>query len=624
MNEQQDSNIRHGLPASALAESAVTSIPCVGTGGVAWTEMDPRNQGRTCIWVLSNNGKKLQVLDSTWNVRSQVHEYGGGALWAGTGDYHWFFVDDPTQSIWGLRADNLKPERLLEGNPRTPIGDGHVSGDGSRMVFLREDLARNRTNVVLIQTANPSNQRILDSRHAFCAAPRLSPDGRNVAWLVWDEGVMPWESSRLQWIDLNTGERMIAGSTDTSLLEPHWSANGTLYCLTDQDGAWAPARVSRSGIKPIIRSRFDMCRPPWQLGNSHYGLLPDGGFAAVRIRHGNCELVRQYPDNTLQIIDGPENDFEGLRIEGWAAIVLAGTPDSGRRIIRIDMRTGKRAPLTSDPKPALPSKWVSRAEAVSTIGPHGRIYGFYYAPMNNIRDKTGHENQHPQLPPLLVRAHGGPTAMRSPVFSLDTQFWTSHGFAVLDVNYGGSSGHGRAYRERLRGQWGRVDRDDCITLAVEMAAQGRVDGKRMVITGNSAGGLTVLNCLTRGVFAAGTSRYGVTDLELLAHSTHRFEAGYLGFLLGVLPEHVRTYRRRSPVHHAKDIKGSVLLLQGEDDPVVPASQAHAIKDAISAIGGDARLVIYKGEKHGFRRGENLQDSYEQELAFYQEVLGIRP
>ncbi len=600
-----------GLPASALAESAVTGIPCLGPGGTAWTEMDPRNKGRTRVWVLPTRGSLRPLLDDEWNIRSRVHEYGGGALWAGAGTYHWYVVDEPSQSIWGIRADDFTPQRLLQGDPDTPVGDGHVCADGSRLVFLREEVARNRTTVVVMDTAAPREQRVLDGRHAFCAAPRLSADGRFAAWLVWDDGTMPWETSRLQWMDLVTGERMLAGSDGASLLEPRWGADGSLYCLSDQGGAWVPARVTRAGIRPLLRSRHDMGRPPWQLGNSHYDLLPDGGMAAVRIRHGRCELVRIHPNGALEEINGPDNDLEGLRTDGWQAVALAGTADAGRRVVRIDLRSGERTPLSPARALPLPENRLSRAQPVSAAGPRGRTYGFFYAPPDATPDSP---------PPLLVRAHGGPTAMRSPVFSPDTQFWTSHGFAVLDVNYSGSSGHGRAYRERLRGQWGRADRDDCIALAIAMAEQGRVDGRRMVITGNSAGGLTVLNSLTRGVFAAGTSRYGVTDLELLARSTHRFEAGYLAFLLGTLPEHIRTYRRRSPVNQASHLRGAVLLLQGEDDPVVPVSQAHAIRDAITAAGGEARLVVYEGERHGFRKGENLEDSFRQELDFYEEVL----
>ncbi len=605
-----------GLPPSALADAPATGIPVSGPDGIAWTELDPRNGGRTGAWVLGRNEEAPRaLLPPHWNIRSRVHEYGGGALWAGAGRYHWFFVDDEQQSLWALPADGGEPKCLLPGSADSPIGDGHVSADGRHLVCLREEPARNRTTVILLDPERPGDVRLLDGRSDFCAAPRLSPDGRQAAWLSWEHGFMPWEQSRLHWMDLETGERMRLGEPGESLLEPRWSADGTLYCLSDRDGAWAPARVTRAGIKPLLRSRDDMGRPPWQLGNSHYALLPDGGMAAIRIRHARCELVRIDAAGGVSPVPGPENDLEGLQADGWQVVCLAGTPDRGRHIVRIDLRTGERRALSSARSVALPPEQISRAEAVSVATRRGRVHGFFYPP-----SPAGAPADQP--PPLLVRAHGGPTAMRSPVHAPETQFWTSNGLAVLDVNYSGSSGHGRAYRERLRGAWGRADRDDCVALAQALAAAGRVDGHRMVITGNSAGGLTVLNALIRGVFAGGTSRYGVTDLERLAASTHRFEAGYLEFLLGPLPQRLHTYRRRSPVHQAGHLRGAVLLLQGEDDAVVPLEQARLIHAAIESAGGRAELVTYSGEKHGFRRGENVEDSYQRELHFYRELLAL--
>ncbi|MCH8504152.1 MAG: prolyl oligopeptidase family serine peptidase [Ectothiorhodospiraceae bacterium] len=603
-----------GLPPAALADAPVTGVPQIGPNGIAWTELDPRNHGRTGVWLLPRGGQQPhRLVPEQRSVRSRVHQYGGGALWPGAGSYHWYFVDDADQSLWGIPADGGEPRLLLPGDPGTPIGDGHVSACGKRLVLLREEPARGRTTVIMLQPDAPNGIRLLDGRSSFCGAPRLSPDGRHAAWLSWKDGCMPWEHSRVHWMRLENGERMVAGDAEASLLEPRWSDNGTLYCLSDRTGAWAPARVTRAGIRPLLRSRDDMARPPWQLGNSHYALLPDGGMAAIRIRNAGCELVRISPDGETTPIPGPENDLEGLQTDGWHAICLAGTPDSSRHMLQVDMRTGERRALTSGHSVALPDARISRAEDVSVGTRRGRVYGFLYPPAPPLDGKP---------PPLLVRAHGGPTAMRRAVHAPDTQFWTSNGLAVLDVNYSGSSGHGRRYRERLRGQWGRADRDDCIALAQAVAATGRADPRRMVITGSSAGGLTVLNALIRGVFRGGTSRYGVTDLELLAASTHRFEAGYLTFLLGPLPESRHTYRRRSPVHQARHLRGAVLLLQGEDDPVVPVEQARRIHTALGGANGSARLVVYPGEQHGFRQGEHLEDSYARELAFYRDLLAL--
>lgn len=596
-----------GLSPAALADSISIGVPSIGPGGIAWLEADPRNGGKVGVRVLPPAGGTAQrLVGRDWNVRSRVHEYGGGALWAGAGEYHWYLVDEPSQSLWAIRRSGDAPVRLVQGADGIVLGDGHTSADGRRLVLLEEDKRADRTRVLLLDPRQPARPTVLEDEADFCAAPRLSPDGRQVAWIVWDHSTMPWEATRLRIVDLETGRRQTIDDDGQSILEPVWTGSGELLVLSDRSGAWCPQRVQGDALQPWTDAGDDHARPPWQLGGGHYAQLPDGSLLAIRVAQARCQLVRLYSDGTEEQLAGPENDIEGLRLDGWTAVYLAGTADSPRDVFRRDLETGRVQRLSGQEPTTGAGHAV--AELVTAETAAGPVYGFLYRPRTTAR------------PPLLVRAHGGPTAMKSPVFSPDTQFWLSHGFAVLDVNYGGSSGHGRCYRERLRGNWGRIDSEDCVALARALADRGTVDGARMVISGSSAGGLTVLNALQHGVFAGGTSRYGVTDLLRLVDSTHRFEAGYLDFLIGPLPEHRQRYLDRSPVHHADRIRGAVLLLQGEDDPVVPLSQAQAIHDAIQARGGQSELVVYPGEKHGFRKGENLEDSFRRELAFYQRLL----
>ncbi|MCK8516683.1 prolyl oligopeptidase family serine peptidase [Methylonatrum kenyense] len=599
-----------GLSPASLADSVSVGVPTIGPGGIAWLESDPRNAGKVGVQVLAPGSRSpKRLVDRDWNVRSRVHEYGGGALWAGHGDFHWFLVDEPSQSLWAISRSGEEPVRLVPGEDGIALADGHLSADGRRLVLLREDKQADRTQVLLLDPREPAEQSVLENDADFCAAPRLSPDGRHAAWIVWDHGTMPWEATRLRIADLQTGERRTIDDDAHSILEPVWTESGELLVLSDRNGAWCPSRVAGDVLQPLCDSADDHARPPWQLGGGHYAPLPDGSLLAIRVAQARCQLVRLHRDGSEESIAGPENDIEGLRVDGWTAVYLAGSARSPRNIHRRNLQNGQVERLSGQTPPRAVGAGNGAAELVMTDTADGPVYGFLYCPEGAI------------CPPLLVRAHGGPTAMKSPVFAPDTQFWLSHGFAVLDVNYGGSSGHGRAYRERLRGAWGRIDSDDCVALARALAEQRKVNGDRMVISGSSAGGLTVLNALQQGVFAAGTSRYGVTDLLRLVDSTHRFEAGYLDFLIGTLPEHRQRYLDRSPVNHADRIRGAVLLLQGEDDPVVPLSQAQAIHDAIRARGGESELVVYPGEKHGFRKGENLEDSFQRELGFYQRLLG---
>lgn len=600
---------RTGLSPESLADSVSVGVPTIGPGGVAWLEADPRNGGKVGIRVIAAGSRtSARLVDHDWNVRSRVHEYGGGALWAGAGRYHWYLVDESSQSLWGIVRTGDAPVCLLKGESDIALGDGHVDAEGRRMVLLREDKQADRTQVILLDPKAPDTPIVLENEADFCAAPRLSPDGRQAAWIIWDHCTMPWQATRLRIADLDTGRQRTIDDAGHSILEPRWTDAGDLLVLSDRAGAWCPNRVTGDVLQPLCDATDDHARPPWQLGGGHYGQLPDGSLLAIRVAQARCKLVRLHSDGSEQDIPGPENDIEGLRLDGWTAVYLAGSAESPRDVFRRDLETGRVERLSGQAPESHTAGSFGSAELVMTRTDCGPVYGFLYRP-----DTAG-------KPPLLVRAHGGPTAMKSPVFSPDTQFWLSHGFAVLDVNYGGSSGHGRAYRERLRGAWGRIDSDDCVALAQELAGQGLVDAERMVISGSSAGGLTVLNALQHGVFAGGTSRYGVTDLLRLVDSTHRFEAGYLDFLIGSLPEHRQRYLDRSPVNHADRIRGAVLLLQGEDDPVVPLSQAQAIHDAIQARGGQSELVVYPGEKHGFRKGENLEDSFRRELGFYQQLL----
>ncbi len=596
-----------------------------------WGESVPAEGGR--VTVRSSSGEVL--LPAPWSARSRVHEYGGGA-WTADADGTLFFVDAKDQRVYRM-------PRGAEPEPLTPL---HTSGLGpnhgglnlqyGRLLAVREDLtiAPHRRGIVEIPTDGSAADddsviRVIAEGSSFFAHPTISPDGGRVAFVEWSGMEMPWQRARLR---ISTGHAQEHLSIDTvAALQPAWLADDELLFLDDQpiSGAgvggpvrWSLHRVALDDAGPRERPRIvapsdaDTGYGLWVLGNRWYQPLADGRIVAVRT-NGSDEVVVIEPDGAVRILDVPAtahvsiDDASGDRVllSGGGAAVSAG-------LWSVDLESGDvtavRGGTPTD------QRWMPPAAQLTIDGPHGPVHAFDFAPANP--EATAPRDE---LPPYIVFVHGGPTAHVAGAASAAIAFYTSRGIGVLDVNYGGSTGYGREYRERLDGQWGIVDVDDVLAAARGLAASGRADPARIAIRGGSAGGWTVLSALVRGgAFAAGISRYGVTDLRMLARDSHDFEKYYIDGLVGPLPESEQVYIERSPLTHAERIDVPVLLLQGEDDRVVPPSQSESIRDALAERGIPHEYVLYADEGHGFRRAETIVDTLERELAFLGRVFGF--
>lgn len=589
-----------------------------GSGALAWTELEPASGGVTRLRVAPPGAPGQARTLAGFSVRSRLHEYGGLAVWPGTGRWPWLFVEEEGQGLWAL--DCAGQAQPLCVRPGLRYGDCHAHPGSGRLVSLEEDPAGERTRVVTLAADPGRAPEVLGEADEFCAAPRISSDGRFVAWIGWNAPAMPWTTTRLRCRDLRTGQTDTVDPGNASLIEPRWGPDGALYCLCDEQGWWQLHRVNKAGLERISAMPHDMGRPPWQLGFHHHVPAEGGRNFAVVIDHARCSLVCLDGQGQVQRLPVPDVDITQLQWDGRHLWYLGAPEDDGWAISRFDPKSGQVRRVVEDVLRPDTRGLVAAPELITGAGPRGPVHGYLYRPQcPGVRGPRG------SRPPLLVRAHGGPTAMRSPAWNPEVQFWTGRGLAVLEVNYGGSSGHGRRYRERLYGQWGVVDRDDCVLLTQVVVAAGEADPQACFIAGNSAGGLTVLNAL-RGetVFAGGLCRWGVTDLGRLAAITHRFERGYVECLLGRAGTHPARYRERSPLLNSAEIRRPVLFIQGENDRVVPAQQAEAMVKAMGRAGTRTELHLFPGEGHGLRRDRHIHAAIMAELAFVRGLIATPP
>jgi len=618
-------------PLSA-ADVAAGSHPVEGGRFVGdeiwWLERMPAEGGRSAIRRLVD-GAPETVLPAPWDARSRVHEYGGGA-WAVTDDGLIAFVEKTDQRIWALRAGDV-PHALTPSAGDMRFADLQIVGD--RVYAVRETHTgapvpvRDIVSVPLDGTAaeDVAAVRSVVAGSDFLAYPRVSPDGSRLAWIAWDHPHMPWDATMLRVGALVDGVvpawTEVAGGDAESVLQPEWTPDGELLFSSDRSGRWNLLRDGGSGAREVAPADADTGGPLWNLGIRWFLPLDDGRILAVRTNGADELLVIDETEGILRGIPSPAtarvllDDVRGARVlfRGAGATTLGG-------LWLLDLDAADPSPVlvrgTVDEEPD--AAWLPVARAITVDGPQGPVHAFAYPPTNP--EATAPDGE---LPPYLVLAHGGPTSHASGGASLDVAYFTSRGIGVLDVNYGGSTGYGRAYRERLDGQWGVVDRDDVIAAASGLADQGLADGTRLAIKGGSAGGWTVLCALTSSDrFAAGISRYGVADLRALASDTHDFEARYLDGLVGPLPEAEAVYIERSPLSHLDRFTTPMLLEQGLEDRVVPPSQSEAVRDALAAKGIPHVYLAFEGEAHGFRRPETLVRSFEAELGFLASVFGF--
>ena len=594
-----------------------------------WLEMRPHEGGRYVVMRDSLNGSAVDVTPSGFNIRTRVHEYGGGSyIVHGSTIYFSNFTD---QRLYRLDPD--QPPRPITPEPEIPAGlryaDGQVTPNGRLIICVHErhqEGSEAINELVTLPTDGSAPPRTIVGGGDFYASPRLSPDGKYLAWLTWDHPQMPWDGTELWMGELlpdgsidNT--RKVAGGPQESIFQPEWSPDGILHFISDRSRWWNLYREQEGKVTPLAPIKADLGVPQWQFGYSRYAFLSDGRIVCVYDQDGL---------NHLGLIDPINGNLKPVKTEFTAIFYvrngvkdelycMAGNFQQPPSIVRIDAATGETKVIYTTVETVVDPGYISIPQAIE-FPTEGDLtaHALFYPPTNC--DHTGPLDE---LPPLLVLSHGGPTGAAQSYMQLSIHYWTSRGFAVIDVNYGGSTGYGRGYRQRLNGQWGVVDTVDCINAARYLADQGDVDGQRLMIRGGSAGGYTTLCALTfHDLFSAGASYFGVADVEALTVDTHKFESRYLDNLIGPYPDMKDLYHARSPIHFTDQLSCPVILFQGLEDMVVPPLQAELMVEALKAKGLPYAYLAFEGEQHGFRKAENIQRCLEAELYFYAQVFGF--
>ncbi len=591
---------------------------------IFWIERRANEAGRKVIIRRSSDGEAADVTPTGFNARTRVHEYGGG-------DYA---VSNGTVVFSNFSDQRLYRQKLgSEPRPFTPqaalrYADGQIDRRRNLFYCVREDhsIAGEAANtIVRVDLANGGASTIVVSGGDFYSSPRLSPDGAQLAWLTWNHPNMPWDGTEL-WIGkLNedgsiTEKKRIAGGIDESIFQPEWSPDGILHFVSDRTGWWNLYRWSENTIEPLYPMEAEFGQPQWVFGASLYGFASEKQIVCRYSKNGRDYLATlDTSTKTLRDIDLPYSAISQVRVAADRVAFIGASASESSAVVTLDLTTQEPVVLRRSRGTTVDASCLSEAHAIEFPTEHGlTAHGYFYSAKN--RDYAASVNE---KPPLLVMSHGGPTSSSSGSLKYSIQFWTSRGIAVLDVNYGGSSGYGRAYRERLNGNWGIVDVDDCANGARYLAERGEVDGNRLAIRGGSAGGYTTLCALTfRDVFKAGASHYGISDLEALAKDTHKFESRYMDRLIGPYPERRDLYIARSPIHFTNRLNCAMILFQGLEDKVVPPNQAEKMVEAVRVAKLPVAYLTFEGEQHGFRKAENIKRVLEAELYFYSRVFSF--
>jgi dipeptidyl aminopeptidase/acylaminoacyl peptidase len=595
---------------------------------VYWVEGKPLEGGRYVLVRHTPSEGRRELTPPGFNVRTRAHEYGGAAF--AVHDRTVFFSNFADQRLY--RQDDGGAPVAITAEPPNAAGerfaDGRVTADGRLMICVRErhpvEGGEAVNELVVLPTDGSATPRTIVSGHDFFSSPRISPDGRRLAWLSWDHPRMPWDGSEVWMGDLSAdgsihNPKSVAGGTSESIFQPEWSPSGELHFVSDRTGWWNLYRIDGDSATALAPMDAEFGTPQWIFGMARYAFVGDKRIAALYSRDGFEHLALISPDQKVETLDLPYTSISSSLHASSSMLVFVGaSPTEAATVVRMDTSTGRRDVLAQSVAHEVDPAYVSRPRAIAFPTDNGQAtaYALYYPPTN--ADFVGTDSERP---PLIVESHGGPTSMTTAQLDLGIQFWTSRGFGVVDVNYGGSSGFGRPYRERLNGRWGIVDTDDCINAARYLAEQGEVDGQRLAIRGGSAGGYTTLCALVfHDEFAAGASYFGVADCAALATDTHKFESRYLDGLIGPWPDARDVYYERSPIHFADRLSCPVILFQGLEDRVVPPAQAEAMAEALRAKDLPFAYLAFEGEQHGFRKAETIQRTLEAELYFYSRVF----
>jgi dipeptidyl aminopeptidase/acylaminoacyl peptidase len=590
-----------------------------------WSELRPDEAGRIVVCRRTSDGAISDITPKGFNARTRVHEYGGGHF-AVSGGTVWF----------ANYADQRLYRQDRDGAPRpiTPAADVRhadiaVDDRRGRLLAVREDHttgAKEAVNTIVSLDWSRDHKSItIAAGNDFYSSPKLSPDGKRLAWTTWNHPNMPWDGSELWVSELDsegrvTSSRKIAGGVSESILQPEWSPAGELYFVSDRTDWWNLYRARGEGEEPLCARAAEFGAPQWVFGMRFYAFAGPDEIVCLYSEPGGTKLGRiDLKSGTLKQVALIYSSLSNVQSNGRKVALFAGSPTLAERVLTIDLANGAQEVVKVSNPSHIDAGNLSLPKAIEFPTEGGlTAHAIYYPPKNQR-----YEGPPGEKPPLVVRCHGGPTSSAGPTYAFDYHYWTSRGFAVVDVNYGGSSGYGRAYRTRLNGNWGVVDVDDCINAARYLVEQGHADQNRVWITGGSAGGFTVLLSLTkRNFYDAGASHFGIGDLELFIKETHKFESHYVDTLVGPYPERADLYRDRSAVHFADHLKCPVILFQGLEDKIVPPSQA----DEFIAVCKQKELpyayVAFEGEQHGFRREKNIRRSIEGELYFVSQIFDL--
>jgi dipeptidyl aminopeptidase/acylaminoacyl peptidase len=605
---------------------------------IYWLEGRPEEAGRYVIIRLAPDGTTTDINSERFNVRSAVHEYGGGAFAVRDGVVYFANWDD--QRIYRALSDGSGDPEAITGDPVIKRGDRYsdltLSNDSNWILCVRERHHDDReadNELVAVPTDGSGVVRVLATGHDFYSSPRQNLSGDSICWLSWDHPNMPWDGCELWVADFDSdagsvsNERLVTGGTDVSIVQPEWApatapSNDTLVFISDESGWWNLTKWSDGRVEPVLAEEIDHGGPPWAFGFRTYSFTQDGAVV-LKDSQGGKGRFRKIGLDGEEIAETPvpHTSMADVTVLNDDTIYVGASTASAAEIVRVSTGDRSVATLKSSSDVDLDPAYLSTPEAITfPTTEDGEAHAFYYAPTNPDFEAAASE-----APPLLVISHGGPTGATSSSLSLSIQFWTSRGFAVVDVNYRGSTGHGRKYRDALKGKWGVYDTDDCIAAADYLVDKGLADGERLAIKGGSAGGYTTINALTfYDRFAVGATYYGIADLSVFIDDTHKYESRYLDSLIGPYPEAKQLYHDRSAINFTDRLSAPMIILQGLEDRIVPPSQAEIMAGALREKGIPFALLMFEGEQHGFRQSKNIIRSLEAELYFYGKVLGFTP
>lgn len=589
---------------------------------IYWIERRPQENGRKVIVRRSSDGRIADVTPPGFNARTRVHEYGGGDYAVRSGTI--VFSNFADQRLY-LQIENAAPR------PVTPTGslrfaDGIIDARRTALFCVREDHGSGgepSNSIVKMALDSENIGTVLASGNDFYSSPRLSPDGSRMAWLTWNHPNMPWDGTELWQANVDSdgsliGAIRVTGGAGESICQPQWSPSGVLHFISDRTGWWNLYRFSGSQIDPIYSMTAEFGEPHWVFGGSLYAFANETEMLCTYTKDGRaCLAILDGVAKTLEPIEFPYSAISSVHANGTHGVFIAASEKEPASVVALDLKTRTSQVLRRSRADNVDSGYLSQPRAVEfSTANSATAHAFFYPPANRDFEAPSTDK-----PPLVVISHGGPTSASSASLRYGIQYWTSRGIAVLDVNYRGSSGYGRAYREALKGQWGIADVDDCVNGARFLVDGGHVDPKRLAIRGGSAGGYTTLCALTfRETFKAGASHYGISDLEALATDTHKFESRYLDSLIGPYPQRRDLYVARSPIHFTDRLDCPMILFQGLEDKVVPPNQAEKMFEAVRQKKLPVAYVTFPGEQHGFRKAENIQRALEAELYFYSKIF----